>query len=94
MRTHTHCGIGYQVWNGPQTWFWLVVNPNRDGGAIGAAASEADAMHEARLSIEEIWSSALRSRVGENACAPSPACWKAALNDLERYLACFNHAAA
>jgi hypothetical protein len=95
MRIHTHCGIGFQVWNGPQSWFWFVVNPHRDGGAIGAAASEADAMHEARMSIEEIWASASRARTGDTkACVPSAICWKAALNDLERYLACFNPARA
>jgi hypothetical protein len=98
MRTHTHWGICFQVWNGPQTWFWFVVNPHRDGGAIGAAASEADAMREARLSIEEISAaraSASCNRADDtNACVPPLICWKGALNSLERYLACFNHAAA
>ena len=98
MRTHTHCGIGFQVWNGPQTWFWFVVNPHRDGGAIGAAASEADAMREARLSIEELSTdraSTIPARLNCTDASILPLmCWKGALNNLERYLACFNHAAA
>ncbi len=98
MRTHTHCGIGFQVWNGPQTWFWFVVNPNRDGGAIGAAASEADAMREARLSIEELSAEracTIPARLNCKDASMAPLiCWKGALNNLERYLACFNHAPA
>ena len=48
-----HLGVGFEVWNAQETWFWLVANTNRNG-VIGAAATESDAMREARASIEEI----------------------------------------
>src|SRR5258708_20143238 len=54
MRNENHLGIAFQIWSGPQTWFWFVVNPHQNGGAIGAAASEADARREPCLSIEEL----------------------------------------
>jgi hypothetical protein len=54
MSSLTHRGIRFYVWNGPQAWFWLVVNERRDAGVVGAAAREADAIREARSSIEEI----------------------------------------
>jgi hypothetical protein len=37
-----------------ETWLWFVVIPNRDGGTIGAAATEMDAMREACESIDEM----------------------------------------
>jgi len=42
------------VWNAQQTWFWFVINPHRNGGTIGAAVREAEAVRAACLSIEEI----------------------------------------
>ena len=93
MRNENHLGIAFQIWSGPQTWFWFVVNPHQNGGAIGAAASEADALREACLSIEEI-SAQLQtaSARGTNDCAPSLICWKGALENLDRFLAAFNRA--
>jgi len=49
-----HLGTGFEVWTGGQTWFWCLLNPRRDGGAIGAAATEADAVREAFVAIEEM----------------------------------------
>ena len=69
-----HLGIGFEVWNAQQSWFWLVDNTNRNG-MIGAAASESDAIAEARSSIEEISSST--GRPG----------WECSLGKLARYLA-------
>ena len=34
-----HLGIGFEVWNAQQSWFWFVDNTNRNG-MIGAAATE------------------------------------------------------
>jgi len=93
MRNENHLGIAFQIWSGPQTWFWFVVNPHQNGGAIGAAASEADALREACLSIEEI-STQLRTAAthDKNECAAPLICWKGALKNLNRFLAAFNHA--
>ena len=93
MRNENHLGIAFQIWSGPQTWFWFVVNPHQNGGAIGAAASEADALREACLSIEEI-SAQLRpaATYRNDECMPSLICWKGALENLNRFLAAFNHA--
>ena len=63
MRNGNHMGIGFALWNGPQGWFWYVVDPYRKGAAIGAAASEAEAIREARRSIEE-WSARDRGETG------------------------------
>jgi hypothetical protein len=49
-----HLGAGFEVWTGGQSWFWCLLNPRRDGGAIGAAATEADAIREAFVAIEEM----------------------------------------
>src|SRR6266481_3002765 len=49
-----HLGAGFEVWPGGQSWFWCLLNPRRDGGAIGAAATEADAIREAFVAIEEM----------------------------------------
>jgi hypothetical protein len=70
----SHLGIGFEVWNAQQTWFWLVDNTNRNG-MIGAAASESDAIAEARSSIEEISNS--NGHPG----------WECSLGKLARYLA-------
>jgi hypothetical protein len=54
MSSRTHLGVRFDVWNGQQGWFWLVVNARRDAGVVGAAAKEADAVREACSSIEEM----------------------------------------
>jgi hypothetical protein len=74
MRISQHyLGIGFEVWNAQQSWFWLVENTNRKG-VIGAAATESDAMREARASIEEISNSKHDSG------------WECSLGKLARYL--------
>jgi hypothetical protein len=75
-----HLGIGFQLWNSQQSWFWLVENTNRNG-MIGAAASESEAEREARSSIEEI-------------ASPRRGGWESTLGNLARYLARFCDAAA
>jgi hypothetical protein len=54
MSSGAHLGVRFDVWNGRQAWFWLVVNARRDAGVVGAAAKEADAIREACWSIEEM----------------------------------------
>lgn len=53
-RGENHLGVGFDIWKGQWTWFWSLINPQLDGGAVGAAPTEADAIREARLAIEEM----------------------------------------
>ncbi len=69
-----HLGVGFEVWNSQQSWFWFVENTNRNG-MIGAAASESDAIRDAQSSIEELSNSNVRPG------------WEGALGKLARYLA-------
>ena len=50
----SHLEVAFEVWEHGQSWFWLVVLPHSEGGTIGAAASEADAVRDARLLIEDL----------------------------------------
>jgi hypothetical protein len=75
-----HLGIGFEVWNSQESWFWFVESTNRNG-MIGAAASESEAESEARSSIEEI-------------ASPARGGWEGALGNLARYLACVCDATA
>jgi hypothetical protein len=60
-----HFGVGFDVWKSRQAWFWFVRNPHREGGTIGAAATESEAVRQARLSIEEIIRFYYLERLGE-----------------------------
>jgi len=45
MRTpRNDCPMRFNVWNVHGTWFWSLVYPDQHGGAIGAAASEPEAV--------------------------------------------------
>ncbi|MBV8450981.1 MAG: hypothetical protein JOZ29_01735 [Deltaproteobacteria bacterium] len=54
MRIGNYLGTSFEIWNGRHTWFWFVADACCTGAAIGAAANEAEAIREARLSIEEM----------------------------------------
>jgi len=58
MHSRSHLGIGFELWSNQRVWFWSVVNSRDNGGAIGAATTEAEAVREACTAIEEL--SALR----------------------------------
>ena len=77
--TRHYLGIDFEVWDGQQTWFWFVIDPHRDGGAIGAASSETEAVRDACLSID-----AMLPERCESFCAVD---WEISLAKLERYLA-------
>ncbi len=53
MNSHNYLGRTFEVWNGQRSWFWMLTEPGRDGGTVGAAASRADAIRAACRSIEE-----------------------------------------
>lgn len=76
-----HWGIGFEVWTAQQTWFWLVADLERNG-IIGAAATESEAEHEARRSIEELSDSI------------ALAGWEHSFQNLERYLSTMSDATA
>jgi hypothetical protein len=71
-------GVDFEVWDGQQTWFWFVIDPHREGGAIGAAASENDAVRDACLSIDEMMYTRPESLMAAE--------WEISLAELERYL--------
>jgi hypothetical protein len=71
-------GIDFEVWEGQQTWFWLVVDPQGEGGAIGAAANQLEAVRDACWSIEEM---------SMHCGSLSAIGWEISLANLERYLA-------
>ncbi|MHB8384746.1 MAG: hypothetical protein ACYDC3_20705, partial [Candidatus Binataceae bacterium] len=54
MSNRSYGGIGFEIRNAGRAWYWLVDSANRGGGSIGAAATEAAAVDEARAAIEEI----------------------------------------
>ena len=95
MRLRKFRGISFDVWNGRHTWFWFVADASRGGAAIGAAANEADAVREARHSIEEMAAQRLDDAVargigqttaGIGSPGGSDAAWNDLLANLERYL--------
>lgn len=49
-----HRGQKFELWTSQGACFWRLVDSRRNGGIIGAAASEAEAMREARTTIEEL----------------------------------------
>jgi len=51
--SRNHPEPSFEVWEDGESWFWLVVSPHSDGGTIGAAATEAEAIRDARSLIEE-----------------------------------------
>jgi len=46
--------IGFKVWENSHGWCWLVVGPHNNGGTIGAAATEADAIRDVRSLVDDL----------------------------------------
>jgi hypothetical protein len=98
MRRGNHLGTSFEIWNGRHAWFWFVTDAGWSA-AIGAAANEAEAICEARQSIEEM---AARRAGAAEAPGISQACvsatrkcdqanstdlgWNDLLANLDRYL--------
>jgi hypothetical protein len=99
MRISNYLGTSFEIWKGRHTWFWFVADTCCSGAVIGAAANEAEAIREARLSIEEMASRRLRTaesleisnamvRVARE-CSPANSTdlgWNDLLTKLECYL--------
>ena len=97
-----YLGISFELWTRQRTWFWSLVDPGREGAMIGAAATEAEAVYEACLTIEEKSARCAASEaVSRLACDSQSASrfrqsrsyllamigWENSLTNLERYLA-------
>ena len=78
--TRQYLGTGFEVWAAQQSWFWFLDKPHGNGAAIGAAATEADAVRDACLTIEASMSRRRTSPLLTNAA------WEYSLANLERYL--------
>lgn len=74
-----YLGIDFEVWDGDQRWMWCVIDPHREAGAVGIAASENDAVRDARVSIDEMLMMPPQ--------VPMRVEWEISLSNLERYLA-------
>ncbi|HUY28964.1 MAG TPA: hypothetical protein VMV27_16260 [Candidatus Binataceae bacterium] len=95
MRSRRYLGNSFEVWNRERAWYWSVAGFDVGGGAIGAAATYADAVGEARMAIDEM--SAMDSapmREGRRCGRAGMFDWNGPLENLERYLVCVHSAAA
>jgi hypothetical protein len=50
----TECIASFKLWTSQRTWFWSLIYPDREGGAIGAATSKAKALHDVHAAIERL----------------------------------------
>jgi hypothetical protein len=76
----SHLEIGFKVWENRQGWLWLIDSPHSNGGTIGAAATEDQAIHDARSLIENLDTRAMSARSSKPAGCPvlavRPSSWK------------------
>ena len=82
-----YSGMIFEVWEREQSWFWFIIDPAVDGGAIGVASSENEAVRDACASID-----GMTARI--EAPAMTAGCWEISLANLELYLSCIRDAAA
>jgi hypothetical protein len=54
MHTISYLGIRCELWSGGNRWFWRISDPRCLRTAVGVAANRAEAVGDARLSIEEM----------------------------------------
>jgi hypothetical protein len=53
MDSRLYVADNFEIWKKQDAWFWRVFNIEPNGAAVGAAATEAEAVREARLYIEQ-----------------------------------------
>jgi hypothetical protein len=90
MRRLSYRNREFKVWYRQHTWFWFAVDPGATRGVIGAAATESEAVSEARASIKG------RTAHSEEARNRVPLCsislflcahgWKHSLAKLDSYI--------
>ena len=90
MRKINYLGNTFGIWSREQSWFWSVLDLGRP--AIGAAASEHEAIAEACAAIDEL--STHRQLEAAITATLSPFDWEHSLASLESYLARVTGAAA
>jgi hypothetical protein len=44
----------FNLWTAQRTWFWSLIYPAQQGGVIGVASSQAEALDEAYAAIERL----------------------------------------
>jgi hypothetical protein len=54
MHFRNHMEVALKLWEHSQGWFWLVVSPHSKRGTIGAAATKAEAISDARSLVEDL----------------------------------------
>src|SRR3954453_21761041 len=54
MHTISYLGIRCELWSAGNRWFWRISDPRCLRTAVGVAANRAEAVGDARLSIEEM----------------------------------------
>lgn len=84
MQTCEYLGATIEMWMNREAWFWRILRSNRDGGTIGAAATAAEAVRDACLSIEETASASSHADL----LYSSAVGWDRSLTSLVRYLTC------
>jgi hypothetical protein len=84
MHRCDYLGTTIEIWTNRESWFWCVFEAGLDGGTIGAAATEAEAVRDACLSIEET----VCPRDHADLVYTSVLGWERTLANLSRYLAC------
>jgi hypothetical protein len=50
----TEYSVSFNVWTVQGSWFWSLAYPRHEGGAIGAAASQSEAIQEARAAAKQL----------------------------------------
>jgi hypothetical protein len=86
VRSRSYLGTTFEVWHGNESWFWVVLDPLRNRGAIGVAATENDAVRDACTMIDETAPSAPPMSRLPPSRSFSPRTWETLLARLDRYL--------
>jgi hypothetical protein len=60
----------FNLWSSQRTWFWSLIYPDREGGAIGAATSEAEALDDAYATIDRRPGQSPAANGTDAKCAP------------------------
>ena len=98
-------GTRIKMWNAQQSWFWLVVSTDCARAATGAAPTEAQAICDAYLTIEEMKlgrsdkpsanaQSMMQPSRGHDSIDRLANHWEASFASLKRYLNCHDCASA
>jgi hypothetical protein len=68
-----HPNLELKVWSSRGTWFWHLSHPTRNMATVGAAATEAEAMREVCVALEERSGQLLPAQEAAALCLGLPA---------------------